>query len=66
MRKASRAAIVAIALVLAAGALIYFERRPDSSTAIDTSWPFTSGSTLTSVVRTTPTIVAGDPERRSE
>jgi HlyD family secretion protein len=34
MRKASRAAIVAIALVLAAGALIYFERRPDSSTAI--------------------------------
>ena len=34
MRKARRAAIVAIALVLAAGALIYFERRPDSSTAI--------------------------------
>jgi HlyD family secretion protein len=34
MRKASRAAIGAIVLVLVAGALIYFERRPDSSTAI--------------------------------
>ena len=34
MRKARRAAISAIVLVLLAGALIYFERRPDSSTAI--------------------------------
>src|ERR1700751_6847 len=34
MRKARRAAIGAIALVLHAGTLIYFERRPDSSTAI--------------------------------
>jgi HlyD family secretion protein len=34
MRKASRAAIAAIVLVLVAGALIYVERRPDSSTAI--------------------------------
>jgi HlyD family secretion protein len=34
MRKARRAAISAILLVLLAGALIYFERRPDSSTAI--------------------------------
>jgi HlyD family secretion protein len=34
MHRAKRAAIVAIALVLVAGALIYFERRPDSSTAI--------------------------------
>src|ERR1700733_14727818 len=34
MRNASRAAIGAIVLVLLAGALIYFERRPDSSTAI--------------------------------
>jgi HlyD family secretion protein len=34
MRKAKRAAIVAIALVLVAGVLIYFERRPDSSSAI--------------------------------
>ena len=34
MRKASRAAIGAIVLVLVAGALIYFERRPDASTAI--------------------------------
>jgi HlyD family secretion protein len=34
MRKASRAAISAIVLVLVAGALIYFERRSDSSTAI--------------------------------
>src|SRR5258708_35413027 len=30
------------------------------------SWPFTSGSTLTSVARTTPTIVAADHERRAE
>jgi HlyD family secretion protein len=34
MRKARRAAISAIVLVLLAGALIYFERRPDSSTVI--------------------------------
>src|SRR6202165_6226215 len=34
MRKTRRAAISAIVLVLLAGALIYFERRPDSSTAI--------------------------------
>jgi HlyD family secretion protein len=34
MRKASRAAIGAVVLVLVAGALIYFERRPDASTAI--------------------------------
>src|SRR5580692_14623 len=34
MRKARRAAISAIVLVLLAGALIYFERRPGSSTAI--------------------------------
>src|SRR5258705_12612391 len=34
MRKARRAAISAIVLVLLADALIYFERRPDSSTAI--------------------------------
>jgi HlyD family secretion protein len=34
MHRSRRAAIVAIALVLVAGALIYFERRPDSSTAI--------------------------------
>jgi HlyD family secretion protein len=34
MRKARRATISAIVLVLLAGALIYFERRPDSSTAI--------------------------------
>src|SRR5258707_8415218 len=34
MRRAKRAVIVAITLVLLAGALIYFERRPDSSTAI--------------------------------
>src|ERR1700680_2632912 len=34
MHKARRAAISAIVLVLLAGALIYFERRPDSSTAI--------------------------------
>jgi HlyD family secretion protein len=34
MRKASRAAIGAIVLVLVAGALIYVERRPDASTAI--------------------------------
>src|ERR1700730_14263085 len=34
MRKARRAAISAIVLVLLAGALIYFERRPDSATAI--------------------------------
>jgi HlyD family secretion protein len=34
MRKARRAAISAIVLVLLAGALIYFERRPYSSTAI--------------------------------
>jgi len=34
MRKVRRAAIGAIVLVLLAGALIYFERRPDSSTAI--------------------------------
>src|ERR1700731_3698487 len=34
MRKARRAAISAIVLVLLAGALIYFERRPDSSAAI--------------------------------
>src|ERR1700730_17035169 len=34
MRKVRRAAISALALVLLAGALIYFERRPDSSTAI--------------------------------
>jgi HlyD family secretion protein len=34
MRKARRAAIVAIVLVLLAGALITFERRPDSSTSI--------------------------------
>jgi HlyD family secretion protein len=34
MRKARRAAISAIVLALVAGALIYFERRPDSSTAI--------------------------------
>jgi HlyD family secretion protein len=34
MRKARRAAIVAIVLVLVAGALIYLERRPDSSTSI--------------------------------
>src|SRR3981189_917702 len=34
MHKARRAAIGAIVLVLLAGALIYFERRPDSSTAI--------------------------------
>src|SRR5258706_10396205 len=34
MRNARRAAISAIVLVLLAGALIYFERRPDSSTAI--------------------------------
>jgi hypothetical protein len=33
------------------------------STAIDTSWPFTSGSTLISVARTTPTSLAADPER---
>jgi len=30
------------------------------------SWPFTSGSTLTSVARTTPMIVAAGPERRRE
>src|SRR5258708_37056202 len=30
------------------------------------SWPFTSGSTLTSVARTTPTIVAADSKRRAE
>src|SRR5450756_675951 len=30
------------------------------------SWPFTSGSTLTSVARTTPTIAAAGPERRRE
>src|SRR3984957_9858512 len=34
MRRAKRAAVVAIALGLVAGALIYFERRPDSSTSI--------------------------------
>jgi HlyD family secretion protein len=34
MRKARRAAIGAIVLALLAGALIYLERRPDSSTAI--------------------------------
>jgi HlyD family secretion protein len=34
MRKVRRAAISAIVLVLLAGALIYFERRPDSSAAI--------------------------------
>jgi len=34
MRKVRRAAIGAIVLVLLAGALIYFERRPDSSAAI--------------------------------
>src|SRR6202790_2303253 len=34
MRKTRRAAIVAIVLVLLAGALIYFERRPGSSTSI--------------------------------
>jgi HlyD family secretion protein len=34
MRKVRRAAIGAIVLVLLAGALIYFERRPDSSTAL--------------------------------
>jgi len=34
MRKVRRAAIGAIVLVLVAGALIYFERRPDSSAAI--------------------------------
>src|ERR1700724_653658 len=34
MRKTRRATIVAIVLVLLAGALIYFERRPGSSTAI--------------------------------
>jgi HlyD family secretion protein len=34
MRKASRAAIVAIVLVLVAGALIYFERRSEQATAI--------------------------------
>src|SRR5258706_9718184 len=34
MRNARRAAISAIVVVLLAGALIYFERRPDSSTAI--------------------------------
>src|SRR5580692_9150751 len=34
MRKARRAAISAIVLVLLAGALIYFERRPGSSTSI--------------------------------
>ncbi len=34
MRKAKRAAIVAIALVLVAGALIYFERRSGSAAAI--------------------------------
>jgi HlyD family secretion protein len=34
MHKARRAAISAIVLVLLAGALIYFERHPDSSTAI--------------------------------
>ena len=34
MRKASRAAIVAIVLVLVAGALIYFGRRSEQTTAI--------------------------------
>src|SRR5258708_9147473 len=34
MRKARRAAIIAIALVLVAGAVIYFARRPEPSTAI--------------------------------
>src|SRR4030081_3507126 len=34
MRRAKRAVIVAITLVLLAGALIYFERRPDSCAAI--------------------------------
>jgi HlyD family secretion protein len=34
MRRTKRAAIVAIVLVLVAGALIYFARRPESSTAI--------------------------------
>ncbi len=34
MRKARRAAISAIVLVLLAGALIYFERRPDSSAIV--------------------------------
>ena len=29
------------------------------STAIETSWPLTSGSTLISVARTTPTMAAG-------
>ena len=34
MRKARRAAIVAIALVLVAGALIYSQRRPGSTAAL--------------------------------
>ncbi|MGY3125656.1 hypothetical protein ACVWXQ_009593 [Bradyrhizobium sp. S3.14.4] len=32
--------------------------------AIETSWPLTSGSTLISVARTTPTMAAGGAEWR--